>query len=833
MSATALKQQQIKGFADCLRAFLHRYKIHAVTRVLEEHLQQKMLHLDLSQLPSTFKLSLATFFSRELGQELPKGAESSIPVLNNFYLRLLRKTYKTPSRKTRVLWDLLQCKDLAAKVPKEMIQAAFEKHQKTLTAVGVTPCHILTEFRTRMRDFCEKVRYEFRNETTLPPRRAYFNTKRSEGGCLSHFKKQGLIQSSGFLSRDTSDRRIDPPVLHIFGEPGKGKSHLQEAIIRSLSRRYGYDSPNVYSRTVGSDHWDGYRGQLIASIDDAFSSQQEDADCFEIIQICSNLPYVLPMADLKEKGRMFSSDFLFLSSNYPQICGSTLNNKPALFRRIFPAYKLLERNGDNYRIQRFTYDSGEFGGRGMTPGIILELKFKHLVEYLVDQLVYLHSERKLSSDNVFVPIVKSTFGEPGLSITFKREPPSGLPRVKAVAIPEPLKVRMITKGQEETWVMKPVQKAMSQALRHFDCFRLTHEAQIPLELLESFDQHKYLLSGDYESATDNLNMDIMSVAIEELKKVLPKFYHKWLDWEGGAHEIEYPKETGLNTVLQTRGQLMGSLLSFPILCVANATTIGMAQRRSLEETQCLINGDDILFSGTQRCINSWKKISSAMGLIPSIGKNYQSPSWGTVNSQLVIRDKNNSYSVRATGLFGPTQKVANFKSCIATALSIEPHSKSSLVIRARSLLKQTPESIDIPTDFGGLGISFDKDPSLQDKEIYFFRLMAKGVCRVGELDDVQFHRVPKHLLKLYQSVLSSMKIVEVPDLELRGDEDNVPFAWGRFRSFQKWYKTVPYLRDRIRKSDLQKELPLRLVKTVTVRIPKVNEAFINSLRIRV
>jgi hypothetical protein len=811
-------------------AFLHRYKIHAVKEIVMEHLQKQMNHLELDQLPKIFKLSLAVFFSKEQRQELPEGHESAISLLNPFYLRLLRKHYKNPTKKSRVLWDLLQSKDLAVQVPKSMIQAAFEKHQRTLTAVGVTPCHILTEFRTRMRDFCQEVLKEFRNETTLPPQRAYFRTKRSEGGCRNYYKSLGLINSLGFLSREKGDRRIDPPVLHICGPPGKGKSFLQEAVIAALSRRFGYFKPDVYSRTVGTDHWDGYRGQLIASIDDAFSAREDEKDCLEIIQICSNLPYVLPMAKLEEKGRKFTSDFLFISSNFAHLAGNVaMQCLPALRRRIYPTFELLERRGTLYRIRQdwFNKETGT-----IVPGTIREFQFHDLVEFLVDYLVTLHSQRKLSSDNVNVPIVPSAFGEPGLGLSFPVEAPQGVPTVKAVAIPEPLKVRMITKGEEETWVLKPVQKAMWRALGHFDCFRLTQSPDIPLDLLGSWSQGHYLLSGDYESATDNLNMDIMQVAVDELKKVVPQFYHSWLNWEGGPHDIEYPDYTGLLTVRQTRGQLMGSLLSFPILCVANATTIGIAQRRPLSETQCLINGDDILFTGSSRLIGSWKRVSRAMGLIPSIGKNYCSPTWGSINSQLIIRDSRNTYRHVATGLFGPTEKVRSYKSCIYHALRIEPDSKPSIVIRAKRVLVRTPESLDIPVDYGGLGVSFDREPTLLDKEIYFFKLTSKGIQRVGELDDFCFYRVPKHLLRRYESVLASQRVREIPSVDST-DEDTEIFPWTRFRNFQKWYKGVPCLRDRIRKANLPSEIPLRLVKSVTVRVPRVNESFINNLKTRI
>lgn len=133
---------------------------------------------------------------------------------------------------------------------------------------------------------------------------------------------------------------------------------------------------------------------------------------------------------------------------------------------------------------------------------------------------------------------------------------------------------------------------------------------------------------------------------------------------------------------QTRGQLMGDVLSFPILCLLNASTyygsIELYKKRSLLETslrnskfyvsvveplfslsyshadaidratelvitpavlnssQLRINGDDIIFQADPPFYDIWSEYISIVGFKKSVGKNYYSNHFATVNSQILI-----------------------------------------------------------------------------------------------------------------------------------------------------------------------------------------------------
>lgn len=791
-------------------------------------------------MPKIFKLSLATHFSKEMNQELPEDHSKSIDLFPEGKMkRLIHKATSSRSKKLRFYWDLLQCKDLASKVPKEMIQAAYEKHQKTLSSVGESPDNVLVMIRDYFRDFCEIVKKEFIEKSPIPPKSAYVNSKKSQGGCLGYFKANDLITSHIFERRSISDTnwRIDPVVIHITGKPGVGKSYIVDKICEQICQRFGLNSKtSVYQRSIATDHWDGYRNQLITVIDDAFSDHDGIEDQKQIIQICSNVPTVLPMADLKEKGRMFTSDFLVITSNYPERSlkwnNTCVNNTDAFLRRVYPAIKInrYDKKSKLYSIEEVILD--DFG-TGTKVKRNLELNLKDLLSSLTEKSMSTFRERA-RYDSFVVPVTMNGPFQPNLGFKIPINPPNRLPVVKAHAIPEPLKVRMITKAEEECWVLKPVQKAMWKALQHFKCFELTGKPDIDLEFIKSW-KGEYLLSGDYEAATDNLHQDIMNLAIEELEKVIPEPYRSWMKFESKPHLVTYPDHTGLDDIVQTRGQLMGSLLSFPVLCVANAACIGIIKKQNLNEIQALINGDDILFRESERKIKSWKRLTKSIGLKPSIGKNYQAKDFGSINSQLIHQPNKHQVEHLASGCFGAVQKTRSYLSNFQIALKLEPHNEPFFLHEAKKLLSKTPESIDVPVSHGGIGYEFRPSRfELRNKEIYFFKLLKKKCNIVRELDDDIIVRMPEILLKKFGKVLDPQYIQDLPDLEIESDHDDLlRFPWKKFNNFCKWYKTIPNLRNRISCSNLQQEIPLSSVKTRVVRLNRSYKSLINNLHLHI
>jgi hypothetical protein len=798
---------QIEGFSRCISIFCKVNRLRWEPNSIFHHLQQQMVGIKLDQLASVFKLSLATFFSKEMSQELPKDCSNAVFLFPNNILRRLRSHYVNTHRRAKILWDLMQSKVISNEIDDSVIDESYRKHRKVLSTMTNTPLPVLESLRSYAREFAAEVQKQYDGSTTLAPQKGYLGFPRNKGGCRKAY--EGNLKFQGGLRRLTTKTRIDPCVLFLTGPPGVGKSFIIRRITNKLCKMFGYNYDNSYSRSIATDHWDGYRNQLVTVIDDIFTSAiRRDEE--QLIQICSNIDTVLPMADLRDKGKKFTSEFLLLSSNSTVSSSSTIRDVDALHRRISPMFKISAYD----RVTRIYSVDQQVWRDGMIISIkCLKLNIEDLESLLIDHLMntyfeHLESLEKLDDRTyaeIFQPIQVAKIGEYGYGYKIPSRPSPGLPKCRTCAIPEPLKIRMITKGETETWALKPVQRAMFRALGKFEIFKLTRGEHIDLYQLDL--KKPFLVSGDYESATDNLHFDVTQIMIEELVKVLPKNMSERIKKEGGRHIIEYPKETGLPDLLQTNGQLMGSLLSFPLLCIANACTIGMVQKaESLHDIKALINGDDILFASHLRGIKSWKKVSNSMGLIPSIGKNYISGDWCTVNSQLLVRD-GCKWSVQPTGKFRCLYRKPDDPLTVTEALKV--FDKSLVVHMAKKQLKLTPQSVDISYRYGGLGLENTREPTRSDMEIYMFLFLRKKTTIVATVEDKCLIKAPRDILTPFldrDPVREGIKRGQFPPpksipkqpmiLDLQQDEvDNQIFDWIGFKKFKKFYKTVPQLRE--------------------------------------
>jgi hypothetical protein len=83
---------------------------------------------------------------------------------------------------------------------------------------------------------------------------------------------------------------------------------------------------------------------------------------------------------------------------------------------------------------------------------------------------------------------------------------------------------------------------------------------------------------------------------------------------------------------QQRGQLMGNLTSFPLLCLVNYITFRYCVRR--EGVPVRINGDDIVFRALPAEVERWERGVAKGGLTLSKGKTLKDPRFFTLNSAL-------------------------------------------------------------------------------------------------------------------------------------------------------------------------------------------------------
>jgi hypothetical protein len=250
--------------------------------------------------------------------------------------------------------------------------------------------------------------------------------------------------------------------------------------------------------------------------------------------------------------------------------------------------------------------------------------------------------------------------------------------VRPAAILEPLKVRMVSLPCSGAYFsLTPIQKQMHRRLKKVPIFRLIGR---PLEvgdvnelladgicsLICKPDDFGFA-SGDFSAATDNLKSFLTKGLYTRWCRALahqhPDIYQWGLNsltnsmvrWDeatfpsddpffqgsGGKRYKEGLEQLRPEKGVQTNGQLMGHVLSFPILCLANLTAFWYAIDTYLgvdlhkgDLPPVLVNGDDILFMSSPGFYKHWCETVPLFGLIPSLGKNLFSPSIAQINSEL-------------------------------------------------------------------------------------------------------------------------------------------------------------------------------------------------------
>jgi hypothetical protein len=211
-----------------------------------------------------------------------------------------------------------------------------------------------------------------------------------------------------------------------------------------------------------------------------------------------------------------------------------------------------------------------------------------------------------------------------------------------VALPEALKIRVITKGPPFIQTtLRCIQKHMHSVMRRLKTFRLIGEPVTEKYILEVLGavlaEDEGFLSGDYEAATDNLKSwvsEVIADAVSEEIKLYSVERRLFID------ALIHHKIRGKP---QTQGQFMGSIVSFPVLCLAVATIARWAlevqsqKKKLLRDAPIADNGDDLAMKCKQSGRIAWEKISAFAGLKSSVGKTYFSRDFVEINSTQFLR----------------------------------------------------------------------------------------------------------------------------------------------------------------------------------------------------
>ncbi len=733
-----------------------------------------------------FKTSLCYLVSEAMDQEeFPIGTR--IEVLPSF---VKQRVFSLPEEKrVNVCFSILQSKSLCQEVPSSFVLDALKKHRNQLSSphpgIDGRTLQLLEE---EGRIFGRHVQKYYKpNSGFFPTGKATFAFPRNKGGI-----KGDLVYQKRISNNFSPVERQEPLVIGLFGQPGQGKSLMISRLKSILQNLFpGVAFPDLtYARTTNCSHWDGYKGQPITILDDLGQGRTgTDIQEFQTLVSCNQ--YVLPMADLREKGMMFKSSIIIVTTNIPygmdlhtfyeksagiiesnafwrrfhipiymenhQIfrlpenpkwihpnalktplsgpCGTEKFRFAGLYLNGVPRESLdqwvpwnMEEMEKHIRLQKSERDLFHLNHCSLWKQVVFSKTETH--REVLGEKFYNDQIRSLelaldSEDEESVMEIRDYFQTQfGLDILgnhvqerdyqsaellFDAYPTSEPLKVRVEPITEPLKVRTITAGQGETFCLKPLQRAMWLALGDFPQYKLTHGTQHLEPCIQKIFQESkegdVWISGDYTAATDSVAMEASRAL---MKGILSQLDHlptkRWAMKELEPHLLVYPESSGLEPILQKSGQLMGSFLSFPLLCLLNNCT---AKFSGLQPHQYLINGDDILMRTRAETYPLWKEQVKKFGLELSLGKNYLHPTFGTVNSQLifngtVLQSGKQRLLDRRTKVLGECLRDLELQMDEDT-----PDHVQNLFKRInRKKLGLTVRSIRVPVSHGGLSLSW-------------------------------------------------------------------------------------------------------------------------------
>jgi len=769
------RKKTIHSYVNCLRLFHHTHfsgKFGFSSEAQYHHFVRVMAPYSFSELPKVFKGLLADTFSIMLDQDRP-----DVPLEGNhlFYPSYRRHIHlaSTSSKIDRVkyFWDLMQTKAVAAPVTEQFVKEALIKHSRTVSKVTRTEPEILDEFAEFCRPVMEDALEYLKTQSfSLPNCHSSYETPRSKGGVSAHWP----VEDSELIQPIYP--RLDPVTVLVTGPPGCGKSLLQTKVAKLLSKRLGSTYPDtMYSRNANTEHWDGYKNQPLVLVDDFLqinlgNTTNTQATEKELIALNSTVDYVCPMAKLEEKGRLFNSPLIVYSSNM------SFENMMQLFTKINTSDRALFRRFD-YVVE---YHKGNWVIK--TPFEITgyrTINFQHIFQTRNPAEIARKLESELVSSwthrcHTYSQIYEEVYTVPlkGTSVQALRVPRELTPhnRVKVSPVVEPLKIRTITIGTARNFILKPLQECLLKALQKYPEFKPCFTPKYDEELYQLASNAEVYLSGDYSSATDGLHSDLFRSGFRFLAEGLPPWMKDDFEREIQPHLCEYPKKYGIPDTYQTNGQLMGSLLSFPLLCLANAFTLCKATGKSLGSIPALLHGDDVAAFISQKEINTWKEFCPKVGLGLSVGKNYVDEDFVSIDSQVFMPKFRTKLG---TGKYRCYQTHAEQ----AITRLLEKGLPKPLVVslmNKNGLLKNTPRSIDVSTKFGGLGV--EGEP---------FDLRSKAIW----WDKVQKHIGSVKLSNVFQYTLPTERLKEF-DLKLTPKCEDRPIVDNRklFRLIEKFEK---------------------------------------------
>lgn len=242
-----------------------------------------------------------------------------------------------------------------------------------------------------------------------------------------------------------------------------------------------------------------------------------------------------------------------------------------------------------------------------------------------------------TSHTVFGPEPAQTFRD----ICLGALPPIPIPQERHVKfLPDSGKTRTITVASALQRQLHPLHLCIQEALYHTNAVLRGPATPSSMSGMKLHPDESFV-SGDYKAATDNFNTNNTVRLLQLLRTTSTRIPQAIWDIA-----IEFMSEAVLcfkdeEPFCQESGQLMGNLLSFPLLCLTNLVGIvlsfGLPRTRELIQKGLLkINGDDIVFRCTPTEYQTWRSKLPLCGLLLEESKTLVHPSVLTLNSTFFL-----------------------------------------------------------------------------------------------------------------------------------------------------------------------------------------------------
>jgi hypothetical protein len=186
--------------------------------------------------------------------------------------------------------------------------------------------------------------------------------------------------------------------------------------------------------------------------------------------------------------------------------------------------------------------------------------------------------------------------------------------VRYSVVPTGGKGRGVTVASSDLGLLHPVHKTVYD---HMSTLPWVLRGEAKTSCFKQFvrKEGEVFVSGDYESASDNLRVEVADTIIDVLQSSSRIPSTVWNACRSFLRcKILYPD---LNIPLESEGQLMGNLMCFPLLCLQNYCAFRWSFPDSVPVK---INGDDIVFRTTRERFEAWAEVVSSLGLVLSRGK---------------------------------------------------------------------------------------------------------------------------------------------------------------------------------------------------------------------